>query len=156
MKKINRNRGFTLIELLVVIAIIGILSSVVLVSLNSARSKGTNARIEQETNQIRTALETEFDGARYPSLVTGGVVGGTGNLGDTSSNANIKTLALDLNKLNGKTGVASVAIFATSTFNAYAIQVASVAGVGFVCVDSSGIASSSYSGTNAFNADCSK
>ncbi|NCU28847.1 MAG: prepilin-type N-terminal cleavage/methylation domain-containing protein, partial [Candidatus Moranbacteria bacterium] len=32
----NKNKGFTLIELLVVIAIIGILSSVVLASLNSA------------------------------------------------------------------------------------------------------------------------
>ena len=55
------SRGFTLIELLVVIAIIGILSSVVLASLNSARKKGRDARRISDVKQLQLALELYHD-----------------------------------------------------------------------------------------------
>lgn len=57
----NTKRGFTLIELLVVIAIIGILSSVVLASLNSARQKSRDARRVSDIKQLQLALELYYD-----------------------------------------------------------------------------------------------
>ena len=61
-KKIpNLKKGFTLIELLVVIAIIGILSSIVMASLNSARGKARDARRIHDVAQIRTAFFLYYD-----------------------------------------------------------------------------------------------
>jgi prepilin-type N-terminal cleavage/methylation domain-containing protein len=57
----SNKKGFTLIELLVVIAIIGILSSVVIASMNSARKKSRDARRISDISQIQTALEMFYD-----------------------------------------------------------------------------------------------
>ncbi|MFH1713569.1 MAG: type II secretion system protein, partial [Patescibacteria group bacterium] len=51
-----KQKGFTLIELLVVIAIIGMLSSIVLVSLNPARQKSRDAKRLSDMKQIVLAL----------------------------------------------------------------------------------------------------
>ena len=53
--------GFTLIELLVVIAIIGILASVVLASLNSARAKGGDAAVKSNLANIRAQAEILYN-----------------------------------------------------------------------------------------------
>ncbi len=66
---VRYNKGFTLIELLVVIAIIGILSSVVLASLNSAREKSRDAKRISDVKQLQLALELYFDAeGKYPNV----------------------------------------------------------------------------------------
>lgn len=57
----SSKKGFTLIELLVVIAIIGLLSSVVLVSMQSARAKARDSRRMSDVGQIMTALLLYYD-----------------------------------------------------------------------------------------------
>lgn len=65
--RMQQQKGFTLVELLVVIAIIGLLSTLAVVSLGSARSKARDARRISDIKQIQSALELYFaDQGAYP------------------------------------------------------------------------------------------
>lgn len=68
--KINR-KGFSLVELLVVVAIIGMLISLGLASMRSAREKAFVARVKADQSQLRTAiLQLESDAAQLPNHLT--------------------------------------------------------------------------------------
>lgn len=65
-----------MIELLVVIAIIGLLASVVLLALNSARAKARDSKRLADIKQMTTALELYYnDAGGYPSATSGAPTG---------------------------------------------------------------------------------
>ena len=66
-------KAFTLVELLVVVAIIGLLSTLSVVALNSARAKARDSRRLSDIKQLRTALDMYYDSAgTYPDSLTPG------------------------------------------------------------------------------------
>ena len=66
------NKGFTLIELLVVIAVIGILSSIVLISLSGAQDAARDARAKASLSQLRSIAQmaTVGDPGNYTGVCT--------------------------------------------------------------------------------------
>lgn len=130
-------RGFTLIELLVVIAIIGILASVVLASLNSARDKGADAAIKATINNARAQAELFYD---------------------SNSNAYTTVCASGTNNIatfvTGATSAGSAAVECADSATAWALQAQLKSNTAqYYCVDSTGRATTTGSDTITDDSD---
>ena len=126
--------GFTLIELLVVIAIIGLLASIILVSLNSARSSGKDARIIGDIAQIRTLVETDAtSGGDYSaSFAAANTLVNTGNYG---------TLVADITTQGGAFNVVTNAVAPFITYALYG-QLTGPTTPTYYCKDNTGTVNS--------------
>ncbi len=134
----KKQKGFTLIELLVVIAIIGILATIVLVSLNTARVKARDARRESDIRQIGLALEMYYDSQ---SPVTYPV--DTGDLAELVTSGYFAALPTDPSGLNNY-----ATLYTRTSASVYCLPAAlETTGAGYFYTSNAGTGKST-------NADC--
>lgn len=153
---LNNRKGFTLIELLVVIAIIGVMSSVVMASLNNARSKGKDASIKASMSSIRSQVELYYDnnGNSY-APVTALAITTSSNICTTQTavnnvlgDVNVKNALLGIDVQNGTDAVTG-AITCVASSTGWAVSSPLNLG-GNWCVDYKGNATN----TKAIGAGC--
>ena len=154
----KNNKGFTLIELLVVIAIIGVLSTVVLASLTTARTRGRDASVQSQLSNMRSQAELYFasNGTNYGSYYGKNTCVTTGsNIFGSSLTGNLKGMvnALINTVTAANTGCAVGNSSETSgTGSSWSVSAVSpYDSTKTYCVDSTGV-SKTYPASVAINA----
>ena len=138
-----KSKGFTLIELLVVIAIIGILSSVVLASLTTARSRGVGAAIQSELANSRAQAELYYSTTGGNSYNTGSDVYTTGSDCTSGQTTNVLGGTNGLGNLLTDAAAKGGSLTCGATASQWAVE-AAYNGTNY-CVDSTGVSSSGSS-----------
>ncbi|MDR3571019.1 MAG: type II secretion system protein, partial [Candidatus Pacebacteria bacterium] len=146
LMKLNRThfpakaKGFTLIELLVVIAIIGLLASIILASLNSARGKGKDTRIMSDISEMRSKIEAEASVNGQYSVGSNYCITAANTIGSSGS---CSSLVGDITAQGG----AFAAQASSSGFSLYTTSPLSTGA--YYCVDSRGNGSTTVSADGA-------
>lgn len=144
----KEQHGFTLIELLVVIAIIGVLSAVVLGSLNTARNKARDSTVKSNIDSVRTQAQIYLgDNNSYGvNLLDESDCHATDNLfSDTTITAQVQAAEA----ANGPTAVVTCNVAADGAAFAVSAELMGTPGT-YYCVDSTGVGKTSNTalGTN--------
>lgn len=157
--KSGNERGFSLIELLVVIAIIGVLSSIVLASLNTARNKGSDAAVKSNLANIRAQAEIFYD--------TYGTYGGsTGNPAACPAYQSGTTPSASTNMFSTDSTIASMTLAAASAGGGTTetrcwssgtkwFVTAKLKSAGYWCVDSAGASGAKTNQAGVSTDECS-
>lgn len=147
------SRGFTLIELLVVIAIIGVLSSVVLASLNTARLRARDSAVKTGARQFATLMHLEHtETGSYANLQSGWdyTAADCNNSFLGSYAANARTICTNIVSNNGSFYAGNN----VSLSNNFSVMVLLPSTGRYFCIGSSGGTSSTETGSNWLSAGC--
>ena len=136
-----KTKGFTLIELLVVIAIIGILSSVVLASLTTARTRGQAASVQSQLSNMRAQMELYYSTNGNSYSTTGATAAACTVGSEAGPFAAAATNGVGALVAGTRSAGGTVACGATST----AWYVTGAIGGTTYCVDSTGVSTTSAS-----------
>ncbi len=130
-EKTIKEKGFTIIELIVVIAVIGLLTTVVLAFLSSAKAKSADSSVKASMVQIRTQAELYYNANQnFTNMCTSGAPGIATILSQATSTG------------GGPTGsITNYCVGSASNWSVYSRLKTG----GYWCVGSSGVAKTAVS-----------